>query len=471
MAITHRDAVTRRDLKEQELASHPSDAGNAQRFTRHHRGALLYCSGTGWLYYDGIRWRPAGSDVTRLAKRTVATIYQECGKAPISQRKSLASWALESESLKRIRAMISLAECELPITADALDRDPWLLNCANGTLDLRAGELKEHDPADLITKLAPVDYDPSAQSPLWDRVLNHALPNDDVRHFFQKLAGYTLTGCTSEDILALIHGPTRTAKGTLQEAIAAMMGEYAITAELDVLAQKDRSGGPRPELTRLRGARMVSIYETSRRMVLSASLVKTLAGSDPVTARSLYKTPITFKPSAKIWTATNHQPRVPADDDALWERIREIPFTVSIPEGERDPSVRSQLRDPKHGAAILAWAVLGCLLWQVEGLKQPHEVRAAGRSYRARMDPLARFIEECCIVGPSAWTASSALRKEYEDWCCEQGETPITSDALTLKLRELGCTPQKNSRRGGRGWAGVAIRGAHLAVVAQEDEG
>jgi putative DNA primase/helicase len=315
--------------------------------------------------------------------------------------------------------------------------------------------LRSHNPADLITKLAPVHYDFTARSDLWDSVLTHALPNEEVRDYFQKVAGYTLTGRTGEDIFVLIHGPTRTSKGTVQEAVATMLGDYAITCELDMLAERNRAGGPRPELTRLRGARMVSIYETSRRMALSASLVKTLAGSDPVTARALYQAPITFKPAAKIWLATNHLPKVPADDDALWERIREIPFEVTIPEHERDPTVRARLREPEHGAAILAWAVMGCLRWQAQGLRPPDAVREASRAYRAAMDPTARFFAECCTLEPDAWSTTADLREEYENWCRDQGETPVSGADFTNKLRALGCEPKKISRSGGRGWTGI----------------
>jgi putative DNA primase/helicase len=209
---------------------------------------------------------------------------------------------------------------------------------------------------------------------------------------------------------------------------------------------------------------MVSIYETSSRMVLSASLVKTLTGSDPVTARALYQAPITFKPAAKIWVATNHRPNVPADDDALWERIREIPFDMMIAEHERDPSVRSRLREPEHGAAILAWAVKGCHLWQSEGLAQPAVVREAGRAYRAQMDPVARFIGECCVLGPDLWTASATLREEYEEWCREQGDTAVSGADFARKLRVLGCEPKIKQRLGGRGWKGIGVRGALSAV-------
>lgn len=432
-----------------------SDSGNAARFVQDHTGKVLYCNGMGWLQYDRKRWHAAGNQITKRAKRTAGKMWSEARRAPEANRKETVAHALRSQSANSLQNMVKLAECEMHVEAEALDAGPWLLNCLNGTVDLRTGELRKHNPNDLITKLAPVHYDPDSCSTLWDRVSRQALPDKQVRDFFQRLVGYTLTGCTGEDIFALIHGPTRTSKGTIQEAIATMLGDYAITAELDMLAQRNHAGGPRPELVRLRGARMVSIYETSRRLTLSASLIKSLAGSDPVTARSLYREPVEFKPSAKIWVATNYPPKVPADDAALWERIRAIPFEVTIPEKERDPSIRSRLQEPEHGAAILAWAVEGCLLWQEDGLRQPAAVREAGRAYRESMDPVGRFVRECCRLGAGLWIATSDLREEYQSWSQEQGEEIVNSETFNRTLRERDCEPQK--RGGDRGWKGITL--------------
>ncbi len=225
---------------------HRTDTGNAYLFAAQHRHQLRHCDGVGWLIYEGSRWRPAGGgEVTLLAKEVVAAMYREASKIKdLDERQDAIHWALASEGAGKLRSMIALAESELPVTVDKLDQDPWLLNCLNGTVDLRTGELLKHDRDDLITKLAPVEYDFGARSELWDRVLTHALPDEEVRDYFQKIVGYTLTGCTGEDIFALLHGPTRTSKGTVQEAIATMLGDYAITAELDLLAERDRSGGP-----------------------------------------------------------------------------------------------------------------------------------------------------------------------------------------------------------------------------------
>ena len=283
----------------EEASPHLSDSGNAQRFVRLHRGRALHCFPTGmWFVFDGCVWRPdTTGEVMRLAKATVATIYEEASCSTDDQsRKKLAAWALQSENEKRLNAMISVARAELPVSPEDLDRHSRLLNVLNGTIELDSCTLREHRASDLITKLAPVEFNPAARSDLWTRVLEHAIPDEGVRRFAQKLSGYTLSGETGEDVFVSIYGPTRTAKGTFQDALSATLGDYAVTAEFDLLAERDRPSGPRPELVRLRGVRMVSVYETSRRLKLSASLVKSLAGSDPITARDMFSKPLTFRP-------------------------------------------------------------------------------------------------------------------------------------------------------------------------------
>ncbi|HKE11070.1 MAG TPA: hypothetical protein VKE73_05815, partial [Myxococcota bacterium] len=119
-----------------------------------------------------------------------------------------------------------------------------------------------------------------------------------------------MTRTTGEDVLFLVHGVPRSSKGTIQEGIASALGDYAATAGLEDFGERSQPG-PRPEILRLPGARMVSVYETSRRLRLSASLVKTLCGSDPVTVRGLFQEPVTFTPQFALWIATNHRPKVP----------------------------------------------------------------------------------------------------------------------------------------------------------------
>jgi putative DNA primase/helicase len=457
---------------------HLTDLGNARRLVRVHGDDLLFCPPLNWwLFWDGRRWRRDESEAAmRAARDVVSEIFREAGEITAraqkadteAERASLAAkahqhldWALKSESRPRLEAIVAIARSErkFVILPNTLDRDPRLLNVLNGTVDLRTGELRPHDRGDYLTKLAPVAYKPGQRSNLWERFLDRVIPDPDARRFAQKAAGFTLTGNTGEDIFLLIYGPTRSGKGTFQDALASALGDYALTAELELLAEANRQDGsrPRPELVRLQGARMVSIYETSSRLLLSASLLKSLAGSDPITARDLYGQPVTFRPQFTLWIATNHRPRVPADDDALWERLRELPFSNTVPEEERDPKLRRLLRtDAGHQAAVLAWAVEGCLMLREEGLGRPEVIRLATQDYRAEMDALRLFVEECCVLNPSAWVKSADLRARYETWAKTNGEKAISGDEFRCSLRARGCEPEH--RHGGRGWRGIGLR-------------
>ena len=330
--------------------------------------------------------------------------------------------------------MIELArsEPEIPVRPDQFDSDPNLLNVANGTLELRTGKLKAHDRADLITRISPVEWDPCARCELWESVLVEAVDDADSRDFLQRVAGYTAFGHATEDTLILIHGPPRAMKGTVQGAIEAALGEYALTAGLDDFAEKKagQGGGPRPELVRLRGARMVSLYETSARLRLSSSLIKTLCGGDPVTARGMYeRRPVTFVPQFTLWIATNHRPTVPDDDAAIWERLRELRFEKSIPPEDRDPKIRPALRDPKRsGPAVLRWIVDGAAWYLERGIDAPELVQTATANYREAMDPLADFISECCVMSETCFVKAGDLRAAYEAWCQENGERAISGE-------------------------------------------
>lgn len=206
---------------------------------------------------------------------------------------------------------------------------------------------------------------------------------------------------------------------------------------------------------------MVSVTELEKDLRLDVALIKSLAGGDVICARGLHKDPIEFEPQFLIWIATNHRPQLPDDDDAVWRRIQEIPFEVQIPEAERNPRVREDLRNPDlHGPAILNWMIEGLRLLREEGFDPPKAIRTATEEYRQEMDPLRDFIDDCCVVDSEFWLPSSALRDEYEGWCRERGQRPVASTEFSQRLRSRGCIPQqcKMAGKSTRGWRGIRIR-------------
>ncbi len=458
------------------VVHHRTDLGNARRLVDQagHQFRWVPQWGT-WLHWDGRRWaRDTTREIDRRAKRVADTILTETAQlTDHEERKKHVAWALRTEGEARIRAMVTLTQTEpgIPIEPHQLDADPWLLNVENGTLDLRTGELHPHDPALLITKLAPVHWDADATYPDWDRFLDTSTGGDtDLAGFLARLVGYTLTGDTREEILALVHGPTQSGKSTFAGAVQQLLGDYARRADFETfLARNDSGSNARPDIARLAGARYVVSYEVDEGKRLAEGLVKTLTGGDTITARFLYRDDFEFVPAFKLWLVANHAPKVRAGDDAIWRRILRIPFTHTVPADQRDDTLKPRLEhDPDARAAILAWAVRGCEDWQAHGLGIPDTVRRSTDAYRADQDPLRDWITDRIVLEADTWTPGKTLRDDYTAWCEENGiDRPVSAAAFADMLTEHGATNQDPNGRPylrridgkrTRVWVGIRLR-------------
>ncbi len=434
-----------------------TDLGNARRFVAWEGGALRYCHPwRRWLAYDGQRWKVDDrGEVVKRAKTIPAKIYREASEAADEQtRKALGKHAAATEHARSIGAMIKLSEPEVPVVPDELDPDPWKLGVLNGTIDLRTGKLGTHSRGDLITKMAPVEYDPHATAPNWREVLERVLPSDEVRAFFKRLCGYALAGVVSEHILPILYGTGANGKSTVMNALLEVWGDYGIQAAPDLLIAK--RGAHPTELADLFGMRLVASVETEDGRRFAESLVKQLTGGDKVRARRMREDFWQFTPTHTVFLATNHRPEVRGTDLGIWRRIHLIPFTETIPPDEQDTALPEKLRGELSG--ILAWCVEGCLEWQLDGLQAPDEVLAATKEYREEMDVLGAFLEECCEVGPEKNVAASELYQAYGLWCTDNGEQQETQRKFGRRLTERGVFSRyKGGSTGGHRWRGLDL--------------
>lgn len=429
-----------------------TDLGNARRLVAHHGDDLRFVPAwRTWLVWDGRRWAPDETgDVMRRAKSTARGIVLEAAETTDQQEcRALALHGLRSESKHALCAMIELAQTEpgIPVQPIELDSDAWLLSCQNGTLDLRTGALREHRRDDLITKVAAVPYDPDAYCETLGRFVGRILPGAELQAFVQRAAGYSLIGDPREEVLFFAYGPPASGKSTLLEAIRSTLGEYAATADFETFLQRRDSGGPRPDIARLAGARFVASTEVDDGKQLASGLVKTLVGRDTITARQLYSKEFEFRPSFTLWLAANDEPRVSESDGALWRRILQVPFDQSIPEGERDPDVKATLASPdRSGSAVLAWMVQGLRDYMRLGLRPPDAVRRATDAYRERQDPLREWFDECLIVDPEATATASELYTSFTSWCERAGiRRPMSRVQLGKKLTQRGFSARRDS--------------------------
>ena len=437
-----------------------TDAGNAQRFAAQQADHVRYCyAWRAWLVWDGTHWRrDPGDAIARLAKETAKQIYLEAAAAGSEERrKATGQWATKSEDERRLRAMIALAQSEpgIPVTPDELDTDPHLLNVANGTLELRTGTLRAHARADLITRYIPIAYDPTADCPVWRATLERILDRrQDLIEYFQRALGYSCTGDTSEQVLFVLWGTGANGKTTILSTAVTLLGDYALSTRAETFLAKQGETIPN-DVAQLKGRRLVIAVEAEAGQRLGESLVKQMTGQDTLNARFLHAEYFNFKPTFKIFLATNHKPAIRGGDHAIWRRIRLLPFTVTIPDAEQDRQLSDKLEAERAG--ILAWAVRGCLAWRREGLGLPEAVRAATEAYRADMDVLGDFLSDRCVVEPDeAQVGAGELFDAYESWCRTTGEKPLTARSFGLRLKDRGLTPARTKQ--GRLWTGLRLR-------------
>jgi putative DNA primase/helicase len=434
------------------------DIANAERYAAEHADRLRYVAGfvPPWRVWDGTRW---AADETgehmEAAKRTADRLFTEA----VARDKKWAKHASETRRAGRLRAMVNLAASDPRLARRARDfvADPWLLNTPSGTLDLRTMELRPHDPADGLTMLTGAAYRPDAQAAAWLASLERILPGPELRRFLRRLVGVSAIGYAREHLLAILWGAGANGKTTVANALGFALGDYAHAGTVELLLGRHRPGAATPDVADLRGRRLVTVAETREDGRLAAERVKALTGGDPITARHLYGQPFTFQPSHTTWLLTNHRPRVDDDGDAIWRRLLLVPFTVTIPEHERDPELGHRLELEADG--ILGWIAQGAAEYLAAGLNPPAVVRAATAEYRQAEDAFAAWRDECTELVPEAFTPTARLRESYAEWARRNGSEELTSNAISERLsRRAGETlNQHRGATGARGWKGIRL--------------
>lgn len=439
-----KDGLGARNLDRIELRK-LTDWANAERVVHFYGHIVRYCYDWGtWLIFDGKRWAvDRNGEIYRLAKRAIALSYAEIEHAPgKEEKKALFGWLLGSENKKRLDSMIELTKKQerISIGSSDLDKNQWLLNVENCTIDLRTGEAKPHQRRDLITKIAPVEYHEDAPCPVWEATIETVMgKNPDLMSFLRRAAGYAITGDVGEQCLFFLYGSGANGKTTVLTQIEEILGDYACTIRSELLTVKKQQEHT-TELCDLEGMRCVNTIEIEDGKRLAEALVKSLTGGDKIRARRMRCDPYQFSPTFKLFIAANHKPVIRGTDHGIWRRINLIPFSVTIPAERQDKNLPDKLRAERSG--ILAWMVRGCLEWQRDGLQVPEAVVNATAEYRADMDTLGDFIEERCEKGDEC--RANDLYKSYVKWCASNGnQHPLSMKRFGSELNDRGFKTDK----------------------------
>lgn len=378
----------------------------------------MHVQGIGWHHWDGTRWAYDEGEV-KIRQAILRVIENVMWPMAFNNPAAQADVkALMSNQGQKGALAIAAVLPEFAVNVSELDADPYLLNVANGTIDLRTGELRPHDPADRITKVTRGAHDPAADRSEWEAFLERIIPDPEVRAYVQRVIGVGLLGVVLEHILPIAIGTKGgNGKGTFYTSVLHALGDYGSAAESDLfMTIKTNANSASPAIVSLRGCRFVVCSETEEGAPLAAALMKRLTGGDPIKARALHQMPIEFEPSHTAWMVTNHLPKVKAADSALWRRIRVIPFQVDIPEEEQDKTLGERLK--LSADVILSWALEGYRDYAENEMQAPEAVLLATKQYRADSDDFGRFMNDRLDRSdPKARTVRSSLWDAWVAWC------------------------------------------------------
>lgn len=411
--------------------------------------------GLGWLTWDGKRWAEVdnGAEVRAMER----LLRDRATRATADGENVLARAYMRLMTAAGIRGSLDLASSLEPIATRVaqLDADPYLLNVSNGTFDLLALKLRKHDPADLITKVTRGAFNQDAIGALtpFHRFLKTILPDDDVRDFTCEIVGQALLGRVVEHVLPIWTGTGANGKGALDRALGFALGDYAITAEPDLLLAS--SNAHPTGLMDLRGVRWATVSESDDGRTLAGATMKRLTGGDTIRARKMRQDFIQFEPSHTVTLITNHLPNVRGDDPAIWRRIRVIPFEVVIAPEDQDHNLDHKLE--LAADEVLTWALVGWGEYQRRGrLDAPRAVMVATDQYQLRSDAVKRFVTDECIVNPSMSSATRPMHQRFEGWARSDGTEPISARAFGEALDRLGYPTSKSN--GARVRRGICLR-------------
>lgn len=424
-----------------------TDVGNGRRFIDQFRDVIRYTPGLGWFNWASEYWKPdaEGLEIKELSKKIPVLIASEL-EDRVGDEEAVLKWSQQARSMARLQSALQAANSDPRINVDVeqWDQDDYLLGVMNGVVDLRTGDLLQNRPDLFITRRSPVGYIKGQKNIRWEQFLDYATGGDkEYQDWLQRAAGYSITGSRRYDILLIVYGPAGSGKNTFVEALVKCLGtkQYAWPLDTSLLTSSDGRAAAQDQYhwAELRGRRLAWIDELPDGERLKENAIKKLTGSTEISARSPGEKPFTFSSKAKVWISTNHRPII--NDDAMWRRIRPMPFNF-VPEVP-DPSLKEYIFDPEGGLpAVLSWAVEGAIKvinsGSRDGLGWCQVVKDAADVYRKNEDRLQIFLSEETNEFIGSTIAIKELYRSYQYWSDERGERAMTQIAFQRKLTEKG---------------------------------
>ena len=459
-----------------------SDVGQAEVYVQEYGYKIRYSKATDFLVYNGQKWDESPLDAQRLSQELTARQYKEAKKKleearqaydkaveedpdaagdahkKMSACEKYRNYIIQRRGSARIKATMTEAAPMVQIRTEELDADGYLLNTPAGTVDLRTGQIRDHDPKDYCTKITAVAPDQTGTD-VWQEFLDRLTSGDkDLARYLQEVVGICAIGHVKREELIIAMGSGGNGKSTFFNLLADVMGDYsgAISSEILIADSKKNKD---PEIAELRGKRLVIAAELEEGMRLSTSTVKKVCSTDEIQAEKKFKDPFKFMPSHHIVLYTNHLPKVSSTDSGTWDRLVVVPFMAKFRGESGEIKDYKSVLFERCGGAVLSWIIKGAQRVILSGflIKQPRCVLDAIEKYRGDNNWIQQFLDARCVMGPGNTAMGGELYQEYRTHCMLTGEKYVRSNAdLSRALQDAGISSRKTKT--GKIYAGLRIK-------------
>lgn len=410
-------------------------------------GRFIHSSGFGWMKYTGVVWKPVTTEtVMDLVRDFTARKAIDILEADTHDPREINKM-LKSQFVFNVTRLCQGYEL-ISVESGQMDADPDLLNCLNGTVDLRTGELRPHSPADYFTKCAPTEYVPGATDPAWDQALSSMEP--EVADWMQLRYGNGVTGHVADDHrMCFLNGTGGNGKSMHLDGISHTIGSgktgyLAMLSDNALVAQNP----DKEAVMSFRGARLAVMEELPAGRQLNVAALKRYVGTREMTGRHLYKSEMTWAASHSLFVTSNYELSVNETDDGTWRRLVKCPFPYSYKDAHeisapherlKDYTLSGRLASPSARRACLAWLVEGAKRWYVEGLGRtalPAAVQRATEGWRNEADMVFRFFNEHLIAEPGHHIAASDMLKAFNQVMSDESQAAWSQKTFSSRAKD-----------------------------------
>lgn len=464
-----------------------SDIGEAKVLSREYGNELKFTNATDYLRYDGDCWREDkqlavgateefldlqladAEDAVESAVKALVTagvdettaraggkdLEKACTTPKLLKlyfmllgAKTYLKFVQKRRDYKYIVSTLNAAKPMLAINVTDLDKDPFLINTPLATIDMTKGIAgkKDHDPADLITKITACSPSEVGKK-IWEDALDTFFLGDkELIDYVQQTVGMAAIGKVYQEHMIIAYGGGANGKSTFWNTIFRVLGNYAGKISAESLTMNCKRN-VKPEMAELKGKRLIIASEMEEGMRLNTVTVKQLCSTDEIQAEKKYKDPFHFVPSHTLVLYTNHLPKVGANDEGIWRRLVVIPFNAKIT-GSSDIKNYADYLFDNAGEYVMTWIIEGAkkAIDADFKTKTPKIVEDAIQAYREDNDWLGQFMDECCDVDPSLTAKSGELYQAYRAYCMTNGEYIRSTSDFYSSMEKAGFFKRKTNK-------------------------